>query len=72
MSNNTAVQCQVCGELMKVQLDRLDLGWAGDGPYARDDDFFGILADVYGCGGCGRVEIRPVQIERRRNRYDAA
>jgi hypothetical protein len=63
MSNSTVVQCQACGGLMTVQMDRLDLGWAGDGPYVRDDDFVGILADVYGCGGCGRVEIRPVQIE---------
>ena len=72
MSSNTAVQCQACGGLMTVQLDRLDLSWAGDGPYARDDDFFGILANVYGCSGCGRVEVRPVQIELRRNRAHAA
>jgi hypothetical protein len=72
MSNNTAGQCQACGGLMTVQVDRLDLGWAGDGPYARDDDFVGILADVYGCGGCGRVEIRPVQIELSRSHASAA
>jgi hypothetical protein len=72
MSNNTAVQCLVCDGLMTVQLDQLDLGWTGDGPYARDDDFFGILADVYGCSGCGRVEIRPVQVELTRNRSNAA
>ena len=48
---------------MKVQIDKLDLNWAGDGPYARDDGFAGILADVYCCGVCGRVAIRPVEIE---------
>jgi hypothetical protein len=71
MSNNTAIQCQACGGLMTVQLDRLDLGWAGDGPYARDDDFCGILADVYGCDGCGLVAIRPVEIELGRSRSRA-
>jgi hypothetical protein len=72
MSNGSAVQCQACGGLMSVQLDKLDLGWAGDGPYARDDDFAGILADVYGCGLCGRVAIRPVEIELPRSRASAA
>lgn len=72
MANNTAVQCQACGGLMAVQMDKLDLGWAGDGPYARDEDFPGILADVYGCGRCGRVAIRPVEIELPRSRANAA
>jgi hypothetical protein len=71
-SNGTAVQCSACGGLMAVQMDRLDLGWAGDGPYARDDDFAGILADVYGCKQCGRVAIRPVEIERPGRRASAA
>ena len=72
MSNNgTAVQCFSCGRLMAVQMDKLDLGWAGDGPYARDDDFAGILADVYGCRQCGRVAIRPVEIELPRARARA-
>jgi hypothetical protein len=53
--------CQYCGSAMAAQLDRLDLGWAGDGPY---EEFAGILADVLACTGCGRVAIRPVRIER--------
>jgi hypothetical protein len=57
---------------MKVQMDKLDLGWAGDGPYARDDDFAGILADVYACGTCGDVAVRPVEIELPRRRASAA
>jgi len=72
MSNTTAVQCQACGGLMTAQLDRLDLGWAGDGPYARDDEFVGILADVYECGRCRRVQIRPVEIALTRTRTHAA
>lgn len=70
--NGTAVQCPSCGGLMAVQMDKLDLGWAGDGPYARDDDFAGILADVYRCAHCGRVAIRPVEIELPRSRASAA
>jgi hypothetical protein len=57
---------------MKIQMDKLDLGWAGDGPYGRDDDFAGILAEVYGCGLCGRIVVRPVQIELPRGRANAA
>lgn len=53
--------CQSCGSSMTAQLDKLDLGWAGDGPY---EDFAGILAEVYACAGCARVAIRPVRIER--------
>jgi hypothetical protein len=45
-------------------MDRLDLGWAGDGPYARDEDFAGILADVLSCERCGRVAIVPTRLER--------
>ncbi len=72
MSNGNAVQCRRCGDLMKVQMDKLDLGWAGDGPYARDEDFAGILADVYACGTCGGVTVRPVEIELPRRRASAA
>jgi hypothetical protein len=54
--------CQACGGRMIIQMDPLDLGWAGDGPYARDDDFAGILADVFSCGACGRVAIVPARI----------
>ena len=72
MSNGNAVQCQSCGNLMKVQIDKLDMNWAGDGPYAREDGFAGILADVYCCGVCGRVAIRPVEIELPRGRAHAA
>ena len=46
---------------MTAQIDRLDLGWAGDGPY---EEFAGILADVLACDACGRVAIRPVRLER--------
>jgi len=53
--------CQYCNSRMTPQLDRLDLGWAGDGPY---EEFAGILADVYHCDGCGRVAVLPVRIER--------
>jgi len=72
MANGNAVQCQSCGSLMKVQIDKLDLNWAGDGPYVRDDGFAGILADVYCCGHCGRVAVRPVEIELTRFRASAA
>ena len=58
---NSHPTCQSCGSPMTPQLDRLDLGWAGDGPY---EPFAGILAEVLACAGCGRVAIRPVQIER--------
>jgi hypothetical protein len=71
MDVNEEVLCLGCGGAMRPQIDRLDLGWAGDGPYARDDDFAGILADVYGCA-CGRVAIRPVRIELSRSRAAAA
>ena len=67
MDVNEQVPCLGCGGAMRPQIDRLDLGWAGDGPYARDDDFAGILADVYDCA-CGRVAIRPVRIELSRSR----
>jgi len=71
MDVNEQVLCLGCGGSMRPQIDRLDLGWAGDGPYARDDDFVGILADVFGCA-CGRVAIRPVRIELSRSRAAAA
>jgi hypothetical protein len=71
MTSGSAVQCQSCGSLMKVQVDKMDLGWAGDGPYARDDEFTGILTDVYACS-CGRVAIRPGEIELSRMRARAA
>jgi hypothetical protein len=64
MAREIGVGCQACGGPMTVQMDRLDLGWAGDGPYARDDDFPGILADVFSCGRCGRVAIAPARLER--------
>ena len=70
MDVNVQVLCLGCGGAMRPQIDRLDLGWAGDGPYARDDDFAGILADVYDCA-CGRVAIRPVRIELSRSRAAA-
>jgi hypothetical protein len=70
MDVNEQVLCLGCGGAMRPQIDRLDLGWAGDGPYARDDDFAGILADVYDCA-CGRVAIRPVRIELSRSRAAA-
>jgi hypothetical protein len=72
MVNGNAVQCPSCSGLMTVQIDKIDTGWAGDGLYARDDEFRGILADVYACGGCGRVAIRPVEIELPRSRANAA
>ena len=71
MANPDEVRCLSCGSRMRPQLDRLDLSWAGDGPYARDDHFPGILADVFGCT-CGRVAIRPVRIELSRSRGLAA
>lgn len=57
---------------MTVPMDQLELGWAGDGPYARDDDFAGILADVCACPQCRRVAIRPVEVELPRSRASAA
>jgi hypothetical protein len=72
MVNGEAVQCPGCNGLMTIHIDKLDLGWAGDGPYARDDGFAGILADVYSCGACGRVAIRPVHVELTRARVSAA
>lgn len=60
MANETT-SCQYCGSAMTPQRDRLDLGWAGDGPY---EEFAGILADVLACDACGRIAIRPVRIER--------
>jgi hypothetical protein len=71
MGYGDEVRCEGCGGRMRPQIDRLDLGWAGDGPYARDDDFAGILADVFGCA-CGRVAIRPVRIELARARSASA
>lgn len=71
MPNENEVRCLGCGGEMRPQIDRLDLNWAGDGPYARDDEFPGILADVFGCA-CGRVAIRPVRIELSRSRGLAA
>jgi hypothetical protein len=67
MDEGHGVLCLSCGSTMRPQIDRLDLNWAGDGPYARDDEFPGILAEVYGCT-CGRVAIRPVRIELSRSR----
>ena len=80
MAKGEAVQCPGCNGLMTIHIDKLDLGWAGDGPYARDDDdngndndnFKGILADVYTCGGCGRVAVRPVRLQLTRSRAHAA
>ncbi len=72
MLNGQAVQCEACGGLMAIQMDRLDLGWAGDGPYSRDDQFAGILADVYSCRACGRVAVRPVEIRLSRAQDAAA
>jgi len=69
--DSNEVLCGGCGSQMRPQIDRLDLGWAGDGRYARDDHFVGILADVYGCA-CGRVAIRPVRIELSRSRVATA
>jgi hypothetical protein len=59
MAKTDPPACPECGSEMRRQRDRLDLGWAGDGPYDR---FAGILADVFECG-CGRVSIRPVAIQ---------
>jgi hypothetical protein len=64
MDVNERVRCEGCGGAMRRQMDRLDLGFAGDGPY---EDFAGILADVFECG-CGRVAIRPVRIQLSRSR----
>jgi len=72
MAKGEAVQCPGCNGLMTIHIDKVDLGWAGDGPYARDDNFQGILADVYTCGGCGRVAIRPVRLALSRPRVHAA
>ena len=67
MSMTERVNCEGCGAEMRRQMDRLDLGWAGDGPY---EEFAGILADVFSCG-CGRVAVRPVRIELSRARAAA-
>ncbi len=67
MTDAREMRCLGCGNEMRPQIDRLDLSWAGDGPYARDDEFPGILAEVFGCA-CGRVAIRPVRIELSRSR----
>jgi len=60
MTNSKSVRCSSCQSEMKPRIDRLDLGWAGDGPYSRDADFAGILVDVYWCDSCGCTSIRPV------------
>jgi len=67
MDNDNDLLCRSCGREMRPQIDRLDLNGGGDGPDASNDDFRGILADVFGCA-CGRVAIRPVRIERSRSR----
>jgi hypothetical protein len=80
MTNGEAVQCEACGGLMRAQIDKLGLSWAGDGPYerhdefgrVRDDEFAGILADVYHCGTCSRVAVRPVRLQLTRSRVHAA
>ena len=71
MPNSDEVLCLGCGGLMRRQTDKLDVSWAGDGRCARDEDFAGILAEVFGCA-CGRVAIRPVSIERSRSRAASA
>ncbi len=68
MDANERIRCEGCGSAMRRQIDRLDLGWAGDGPY---EGFAGILADVFECA-CGRVAIRPVRIELSRTRSTPA
>jgi len=76
MAKGEAVQCPGCNGLMTIHIDKIDVGWGGDGPYARDgddsDSFKGILADVYSCGVCGRVAIRPVRVQLTRPRVSAA
>ncbi len=72
MADRTAIVCDHCLVEMTAQSEKLDLGWVGDGAYARGDDFRGILADVYSCGTCGHVAILPVRIELTRNRAHAA
>jgi hypothetical protein len=72
MNNPKSVPCPGCAGEMKLQIDHLDLGWAGDGPYARDLDFAGILADVYCCHACGRISIRPVILELPRSQRTVA
>ena len=72
MNNGNMVPCPGCGDAMRVQIDKLELNWAGDGPYVRDDGFAGILADVFCCGSCGRVAIRPVELGISRARAHAA
>jgi hypothetical protein len=64
--------CDLCRIDMTHQSDQIDLGWVGDGAYARDRDFHGILADVYSCGRCGHVAIRPVQLQLTRSTAHAA
>lgn len=77
MANGEAVQCPGCNGLMTIHVGKLDLGWTGDGPSTRNDDsasdsFKGILADVYTCGGCGRVAVRPIRLALARPRVYAA
>ena len=80
MVNGEAVRCPGCNGPMVVLVNKLDVGWAGDGPSerheefggARDVEFAGILADVYTCSGCGRVAIRPVRLALTRSRVHAA
>ena len=70
--NSPRVTCNLCRTDMRLQSEKIDLGWVGDGAYARDEDFHGILADVYDCGRCGEVVIRPVRIELTRHGAHAA
>jgi hypothetical protein len=70
--NGPRVTCDLCRTDMTHQSDKLDLGWVGDGTYARDEDFRGILADIYSCDRCGHVAIRPVQLQLTRHGAHAA
>ena len=72
MSTHPKIVCDHCQVEMTPQSDKQDLGWVGDGVYARDEDFRGILADVYSCSRCGYVAIQPVRLELTRQRAHAA
>jgi hypothetical protein len=72
MAKGTTIVCDHCPVEMTPQSEKLDLGWVCDGACARDDDFRGILAEVYSCSRCGHVAIRPVTIELTRHRANAA
>ena len=63
---DTAVNCQTCRRQMTPRPNLLDLGppdW-----HPSDDRLAAILAEVFACGSCGRIAIRPGSVTCLRSR----